>query len=534
MFVRKVTSTGLTEAETTRLQRALEGRLKNEEEYSADLTSEVTVLVVNTNDPQKLWLKSKKFKYVVKYRPDVRVLDYEDVCRFCEESHKSIMSLHQLKTFEKLNISLCRIENGLVEKIEKIIEANGGIAKRHLSNDTDIMISMIAEGKRFDAALEWGVSVVSPDWCYDSIDRGLILDTACYKLTKNVTDVIKKLNFENDDDKTGSETMVKTYTMGRRDEACDWNLLKQWRDSEKDRNLEEYIRNKMNNRGKKDVNSDNYLDEYIDNSNDTLLGDGNYDKSKDDIVKLKRKRILDLENKDDSVVKIKRLNKAGELWNSVLYRGKEENQKLNEKKPFNALRREKNGPILQGLKFNTVGFTDFEETKLKKVICKFGGQVLTSFDENVDFRIVSFKYNKPVQGDNLITELAIERFIYNENVDSGDYLWCRPFAINDNIPLRTFVERVIPSGNFHEKSAKLKVSITGFEGTDLSQVERLLKEKLSLWIDFKVIFNQECQLLIVGPYESSGRGRKIQFAKRWNVSIVPVQLFFESVLKLSS
>ena len=530
-----VTSTALTEAQTKKLEVALQENFSMVR-YSADLTSEVQILVINKSDPFKHWLKSKKFMYVTTYRPDVRVINFDDVCnRKKEHTSASLLKIPQVTPFEGLQISLCRLEDGLLEKIHSVIESNGGKVIHHLTNETDVMVSMVAEGKRYEAALKWGVIVVSPDWCYDSMDRGLPLNTKYYKLLQNMAGVETKLNYEGEEDRTGSERVVKTYRLGRRADACDWEKLKEWRDNEHARKLEDYIKSKIDNTEHKkdsvgtanknssdDTNEENY----------TVLDDNttDFNSSKRDISQ------LDLVEDEDKVVNIKKVGKAGELWNSMMHKDKKANLKFANMKTLQNNTREPKCPILQGLKFKTIGYSSTEDEKLAKVIAKFGGKITTDPEDEVNFTVVNFKYNKVVHGHNLITELAIERFIFNEKVDAGDYLWCKPFFIDETTPVSAFTEKFFISGGETGKAVKVKVSITGFEGTDLSQMERLLKEKLSPWVEFRQTFSQACQLLVVGlsGHTNTGRLRKQQLARRWNIPALLVEDFFTKVLELSS
>lgn len=520
-----VTSTGLAENEMKNLQNILQmwcPQIK----YSCDLTSEVEMLIIETLDKEKRWLKSKKFMYVVSYRPDVKVIDYRDVCRLENNPNTTIFSVPQIRPFDTLTISLCRLEDGLAEKTQEVIEKNGGKVIHHLTNETDVMISMVAEGRRYEAALDWGISVVSPDWCYDSVDRGLPMNTFYYKLLSNVTGVMKKLNYENEDDKVGSETMVQTYHLGRRDQACDWNKLKDWRDREQERKLEEYIRTKMY-----DTKSNSSFDDA------TLLNaDHGLESSH-----LKRKVAQITDGPDqDSVVKLKRVNKTDGLWNSVLQKPTGEKPALAPKRP-DTRRMVSRGPILQGLKFKLLGYSTEDERKLNKVIAKFGGETITTEDFPVDFTVVNFKYNLPVTAHNPITEFAIERFIYNERVDSGDYLWCKPFAVDTDMEVDKFRTALFThSRDLQQSQNKIRVSITGFQGTDLSHIERLLKEKLSKWIEFQPVFSNQCETLIVGLSSlpglssKSNTSRKLNWARRWNVHVLLVHDFFNLVVRLCS
>lgn len=247
-----LTSTSLTQKQSDKLISYVEQHLKGNLKYSADLNQEVSFLVIDSNDRKKYWMKSKKFMYVVSYRPDVTVIDYSQLV----EKKINPFKLMQIKPFENLIISLCRLEDDLMKKTTEAIEQNGGIVKHHLTDDTDVMISMVPEGKRYEACVEWGIHVVSPDWCYDSIDRGLPLNTYYYKLQQSVTNYVTKLNFENEEDNIGSEVVVKTYRLGRRDQACDWNKLTEWRNKESKRILEDYIKIKIDydNKVSSDVN----------------------------------------------------------------------------------------------------------------------------------------------------------------------------------------------------------------------------------------------------------------------------------------
>lgn len=525
-----VTSTSLTEVEANSLRDALK-EYPEEPKYIPDLTSEVHILVINKDDPQKHWLNSKKFMYVVSYRPDVRVVDYKAICDFQKYNKmKTLLKFPTIKPLDNLTISLCRLEDDLLDKTQRTIQQNGGIAIHHLTNETDVMISMIAEGRRYNAALSWGISVVSPDWCYDSVDRGLPLNQKFYKLVKNVTDVVKKLNYENEDDKVGSEVIVKTYQLGKRDQACDWEKLKEWRSHEEDRKLEEYIRTKFSKRGETYNSSDDSF---------TLLTT-----TSDVDASLKRK-IEELKNDagEEVVVKPKKRSKAAGLWNSVMQKQScLSHNDINKSKEAVGCKAKKeiiNGPILKDLKFKIIGFTEAEELKLRKVISKFGGCTIEDCDDDsmVNFTVVSFKRNEPVHGKNLITELAIERFVYNEKVDSGDYLWCKPFCISPKINIREFRKHILPENSeLHASNEKIAVSITGFQGTDLSQIERLFREKLCQWMNFHPVFTKTCELLVVSgnTKHNTSSSRKRQLAQSWNVSLLLVEDLFGRVVEMSA
>lgn len=530
MHLKKVvTSTGLDDKNFDELLKFVEEKFPDIVEHSPNLTSDVNILIIDIEGSNNSWLKSKKFLYVVQFRPDVKIVSLTDFFKIV--NHQDLNKLKQIKPFTNLKISLSRLDDNLLTKIEKLVNNNGGEVIHYLSNDTDIMISMLTEGKRYAMAIQWGIPIVSPDWCFDSMNRGLPVSSKCYYLSQNVTDVITKLNFIGEEDKTGTQTMVKAYHMGKRDEACDWDKLKEWKDNEKSRQLEQYIKNK--------------IDGIIPESDDRENNNDDVDKTK-----TKEKTIIE----DTVVVKRRKLNaresntgnlsgfETDELWNSILSQTTkpstihtQEAGIISKNKWSAGVKR----PILHGLKFNTIGFEQEQNNKLIKVIKKFGGTVIDNSKIVVDFTVVSINYEKPIAGSNLITEFAIERFIFNEKIDSGDYLWCKPFYIDPEIKTSKFAKTVL---NYNDKSEnmkyinleKLKISITGFSGTDLSQFERLLTGKLANWVEFQTKFTKSCQLLIIGKSHSTGSELKEKMAAKWDIPLQTVDMFFERVVMLSS
>ena len=558
-----VTSTALTENDINQLKLIIDGNCPNTK-YCSDLTSDVKVLVINQNDPQKHWLKSKKFMYVVGFRPDVKVIDSNEVFKFYENNQIdfSFAMFDQIKPFASLSISLSRIEESLLDKIKKVIETNGGKAVDHLTNESDLMISMMAEGKRFDAAIKWGIPVVSPDWCYDSIERGLSLNFTFYELLTNVTGLEKKYSFRDENDKVGSESLVKTYNLGKRDRACDWDKLNEWKAGEHVRKLEEYIRNKnvKTNREK----SNREIRENSKSNNSFTSNDDSYtvlNESSEIDINLKRKIDLlskndESDDKEDKIVKVKRKNLGNGLWDSFIHKEKQEASKpiLNK---FQNKEEKRKGPILGGLKFKTFGFSNDEDRKLNKIIKKFGGEMFP-FESSVmvNFTVINYKYNGEINDFvNPITEFAIERFIFNEKVDSGDYFWCKHFTIPESLEIEQFKQSILQiedDGNDNDggkdedkeeindkKDKKLQVCITGFQGTDLSQIERILQNKLSKWVEFNQTLTQKCELLVIGVNNTPtvwkvGSAHKEHMANRWNIPVLLIEDFHSRVLDINN
>ncbi|TID23842.1 hypothetical protein CANINC_003134 [Pichia inconspicua] len=507
-----LTSTSLTQKQSDALVVHVKENLNGKLKYSPDLNQEVIFLVIDSNDPKKRWLKSKKFMYVVSYRPDVTVIDYSELV----EKKLNPFKLLQMKPFKNLVISLCRLEDNLMKKITIAIEENGGIVKHHLTSDTDVMISMFPEGRRYEACIEWGIHVVSPDWCYDSIDRGLPLNTYFYKLQHSVTNYVTKLNYENEEDNIGSEVVVKTYRLGKRDQACDWEKLNEWRNKESKRILEDYIKVK--------IDYDNKISSDV---NETLINE-TYEEltSKRKLIEIK-----DEEEEEKVVVKIKKPNKSKECKGITIETFNSNNTlESNIKK-----KKIRKGPVLSGLKFKLKGYNPELEAKLSKIIVKFGGIVLQ--EGYADFTVVNFS-SKCLEAEtsNAITELAIERFIYNEEVDGSNYYWCKPFHLSSQITMSEF--RKVFSLSPEDSDRKVKVAITAFDGTDLSHIEKVFSEKLDQWIEFQQVFNENCDILVIGPSAkitySAHTTKKRELASKWGTLVLTIEEFSKKILELAA
>lgn len=64
--------------------------------------------------------------------------------------------------------------------IEETVKANGGEYTGDLSRKVTHLIVCKPEGKKYMAARDWDITTVSLLWLNDSVDRGMILDEACY------------------------------------------------------------------------------------------------------------------------------------------------------------------------------------------------------------------------------------------------------------------------------------------------------------------------------------------------------------------
>lgn len=536
-----ITSTGLSDTEKSELELIVRERYANTT-YSPDLTTDVKVLVINKRGSHNIWLKSRKFMFVASFRPDIKVIDLREICD-SDNFGKDISELASIKPFENLKVSLSRLEDGMLDKIRLIINNNGGKAVSHLTNDTDVLISMVAEGQRYVAAVKWGIPVVSPDWCFDTLERGLPLNTVFYKLSTNVTNIVRRLNFENDEDKVGSEFYVKTYQLGRRDQACDWEKLKEWRDKESDRQLESYIKSRVQSDPQCSIEGAVLpTNVSLSANNDLKRKFGKGDTDEDDIVKIRKSTKTDA--LWDSVIKKKKPKSvesalsSPDLLKRMMMKKKEVIVKdtKQEKKPIIAPK----GSILGAYTFKLEHYTDDERHKLQKVISKFGGKI-TEDESPCDFKVINYKFNDVITDTcsrYVVTEFAIERFIYNERVDFDQCLWCKPLII-PAFTTKEFRIRILQESVDTVKSEKkVKTCISGFQGTDLSQIERIVKEKLENWVEFSPIFDKSCELLVVERLSShhvsspiTNSVRKQNLASKWGVRVLCFNDFLKNLLE---
>lgn len=66
------------------------------------------------------------------------------------------------------------------QEISDLVQANGGIYTGDLTKRVTHLIAYKPEGRKYQAAKNWGIQTVSIEWVRDSVERGMILDEKCY------------------------------------------------------------------------------------------------------------------------------------------------------------------------------------------------------------------------------------------------------------------------------------------------------------------------------------------------------------------
>lgn len=149
--------------------------------WKQDLTSDATHLIVgDVNTP--------KYRYVAKQRPDVKPMRIS----FIEKAHEAWVATksipvhdleveHAFPPFCGLRICLTNINDEKERhKIQKITEENGGTYSGDLTKQVTHLVASNPEGKKYQFAKQWGISIVSVEWLHQSVERGMSLDEAYF------------------------------------------------------------------------------------------------------------------------------------------------------------------------------------------------------------------------------------------------------------------------------------------------------------------------------------------------------------------
>ncbi|KAL1841552.1 hypothetical protein VTJ49DRAFT_6925 [Mycothermus thermophilus] len=165
--------------------------------HKYDLTPDCTHLIVGDYN-------TAKYRHVAKERPDIRVMaaGWVEAVRnlWVQDAEIDFLALEkewQLRTFEtcggdptpdggetdrgRLLCSITGIEDPEErQRIIHLIEANGGLYTGDLTKRCTHLIAKKPEGRKYRAAQTWNLFIVSVEWVYDSVERGLILDEKLY------------------------------------------------------------------------------------------------------------------------------------------------------------------------------------------------------------------------------------------------------------------------------------------------------------------------------------------------------------------
>ncbi|KAK6512173.1 hypothetical protein TWF481_001064 [Arthrobotrys musiformis] len=149
--------------------------------WKQDLTSDATHLIVGD-------VTTQKYRYVAKQRPDVKPMRIS----FIEKAHEAWVAtksipVHELEVEHAfppfLGLRICTTginEEKERHRIQKITEENGGIYNGDLTKQVTHLVASSPEGKKYQFAKQWGISIVSVEWFHQSVERGMSLDEAYF------------------------------------------------------------------------------------------------------------------------------------------------------------------------------------------------------------------------------------------------------------------------------------------------------------------------------------------------------------------
>ncbi|KKF94216.1 S-M checkpoint control protein rad4 [Ceratocystis platani] len=168
-------------------------------EHIYDLTPEVTHLLVGKYD-------TPKYRHVARARPDIKAMDpawinaVRDAWRADEFDFAALEKQYQLLPLETNGVSTIKgddasavVKRGQLlvcltgfddpherARIRQLIEKNGGIYSGELTKAATHLIVSKPTGRKYEAAINWGLYTVSVSWLTQSIERGMILDEKCF------------------------------------------------------------------------------------------------------------------------------------------------------------------------------------------------------------------------------------------------------------------------------------------------------------------------------------------------------------------
>ncbi|KAF3908390.1 hypothetical protein ABW21_db0200101 [Orbilia brochopaga] len=149
--------------------------------WKQDLTSDATHLIVGD-------VNTHKYRYVAKQRPDVKPMkaSFIEAAHDAWVAHDSILVdqlevKHAFPPFSGLRLCLTNI-NDEQERldVQKNAEKHGAKYHGDLTKQITHLIAARPEGKKYTFAKQWNIKIVSLDWFYQSLERGMALDEDCF------------------------------------------------------------------------------------------------------------------------------------------------------------------------------------------------------------------------------------------------------------------------------------------------------------------------------------------------------------------
>ncbi|OUM54315.1 hypothetical protein BVG19_g3686 [[Candida] boidinii] len=536
-----ITSTSLTASQRSNLTKILNKLYPKQINYFDDLIQDINILIINTNSEDNLnsdeiigkfeyeklsppvYPQSKKFQYVIKYRPEILIISYNSILIEYNswingESIKPLNELPILKIFENLLISISRLNENLTMILRDLVESHGGKLSTSLNSNTFALITNLQKGKRYEMSIKWEIPVVSPDWVIDSVEREGLLFFNYYRL-------------------------VRENGKGFKDDACDWSALREFK---KKRSEDQKVANALKKRKLSDPEDE-----------EEAANDERDDENK--------------EQERSMRVSKKILNQNENVWTSIMNNikttndntDKNDDDDLNQDKfkveKFFPVDQEENSnsnkfeidandnnnnnsnELFQGLKFKFFKFDSKQSKILSKVIKSHKGEICeedSDSDSDSDSVITIINSSKVTKDDlenitrDVITEFGIERCLYYNKL-LFDNKWSKPLLFKyDNInEIRNHLGLI-------ENNEIINICITEFKGIELTHLIKLISTNSKL-VKYNEILNKKRDLLIVNfnsnNYNSNKineiyNNEKIKFCQIWKIKCISIETFFNLII----
>ncbi|CAJ2651606.1 unnamed protein product [Trifolium pratense] len=143
--------------------------------HHLDLTRDVTHLIIGSYD-------TLKYKYVARNRQDILPMapSWIDAIRDLwindeEIDLEAMEQKYKLPTFHSLKFSMTGCEEQRLG-ISELVKKNGATYDGDLTRSITHLISLRTDGAKYKAAKSWGIKIVSIEWLYQSLERGMILE----------------------------------------------------------------------------------------------------------------------------------------------------------------------------------------------------------------------------------------------------------------------------------------------------------------------------------------------------------------------
>lgn len=150
--------------------------------HKTNLMTDVTYLIVGSRE-------TEKYEYAARHRGDMTFLVPEYLPKLYErwsegeelEDIEVELQKGKLGVFERLNICFTNIA-GSREDLINLVKENKGEYFPDLTRRVTHLVSLTKTGKKFQYGKKWGITIVSPDWLFQSAERGACLDPIYYSL----------------------------------------------------------------------------------------------------------------------------------------------------------------------------------------------------------------------------------------------------------------------------------------------------------------------------------------------------------------